>query len=345
MKTIYSNKHHLHHGQAELHGGKLVPCFEMPSRADMIFGEVISRDLGEIRVPHNFDKARIARVHSPAYVDFLETAWDEWTAIGEHGDILPVCTPARDMRFDRVPRNIYGRVSYFSFDTTAPITSGTWTAAKTAADVALTAQELITNGANSAFALCRPPGHHASTDYYGGYCFLNNAAIAAQGFRDAGAAKVAILDVDYHHGNGTQSIFYDRADVYFASLHGDPATNYPFFLGYADERGRGGGEGFNANYPLPPGTRADTWFEALETACEGIRRYGPDVLVISLGVDTYEGDPISYFKLKSQDFLKMGAFLTRLGLPTLFVMEGGYAVKDLGINTVNVLEGFEQKIG
>ncbi|MDA5193828.1 histone deacetylase family protein [Govanella unica] len=343
MKTVYSDKHHLHHGQAELFAGKLVPCFEMPSRADMIFAEVKKRNLGEILVPQNFDRTRIERVHRPAYVDFLEQAWADWTAIGETTDILPICTPARDMRSDRIPQNIHGRVSYFSFDTTAPITSGTWTAAKTAADVALTAQNLITKGARSAFALCRPPGHHASSDYYGGYCFLNNAAIAAQGFRDAGAARVAILDVDYHHGNGTQSIFYDRSDVYFASVHGDPATSYPFFLGYGDETGRGPGEGCNANYPLAAGTSAETWFEALEIACAGVQRYQPDALVISLGVDTYEGDPISYFKLKSEDFLKMGDRLARLDLPTLFVMEGGYAVEDLGVNTVNVLEAFAHK--
>jgi acetoin utilization deacetylase AcuC-like enzyme len=345
MKTVYSSNHQLHHGQAELHGGQLVPCFEKPSRADMIHAEVKRRSLGEIIAPQDFGKDRIARVHSPAYVDFLESAWDEWTGIGQTGDILPVCTPARDMRFDRIPDNIYGKVSYFSFDTTAPITSGTWLASKSAADAALTAQALITAGAKSAFALCRPPGHHASRDYYGGYCFLNNAAIAAQGFLDNGATRVAILDVDYHHGNGTQSIFYDRDDVYFASLHGDPRTNYPFFLGYEDEKGRGAGEGFNANYPLAPGIGAEIWFDALGQAMAGVARYKPDALVVSLGVDTYEGDPISYFKLQSADFLKMGTALAGFKLPTVFVMEGGYAVDDLGLNTVNVLEAFGHKNG
>jgi acetoin utilization deacetylase AcuC-like enzyme len=342
MKTVYSEKHRLHHGHGELHAGELVPCFEKPERADMILAEVKKRHLGEVLSPHEFDESRIAAVHSPAYVAFLKSVWGEWLKVGGKGDLLPCISPARDMRFDRVPEDVFLKACYYSFDATTPITAGTWAAAKSSADVALTAQELVSDGAPSAFALCRPPGHHASTDYFGGYCFFNNAAIAAQGFRDKGAAKVAILDVDYHHGNGTQSIFYDRADVYVASLHGDPAHNYPGFLGYGDEKGRGAGEGFNANYPLPQGTGAPTWFAALESAMDGVRRFKPDALVVSLGVDTYEGDPISHFKLASPDFLKMGEKLAGLSCPTLFVMEGGYAVEDIGVNAVNVLEGFEQ---
>ena len=344
MKSVYSDRHHLHRGKKELFGGELVACFEKPERADMILAEVKKRHLGEVLSPHIFDEDRLTAVHSPAYVAFLKSAWDEWTASGETGDILPCFSPARDMRFDRVPEAIYPRVCYYSFDTTTTITKGTWAAAKSSADVALTARALISAGAPSAFALCRPPGHHASVDYFGGYCFFNNAAIAAQALRDDGAARVAVLDVDFHHGNGTQSIFYDRPDVYTASLHGDPAQNYPCFLGYADEKGRGEGEGCNANYPLPQGTDALSWFAALDQAMAGVRQYKADVLVVPLGVDTYEGDPISHSKLNGPDFLTMGEKLATLGLPTLFVMEGGYAVEDIGINAVNVLEGFEQKL-
>ena len=213
-----------------------------------------------------------------------------------------------------------------------------------AAQVALTAQAAIQNGAHSAFALCRPPGHHAASDLMGGYCYLNNAAIAAQAFIDQGRRKVAILDVDYHHGNGTQSIFYTRDDVLFTSIHGHPEAEFPFFLGYEDERGEGAGEGFNFNYPLAAGSAWERWSEALELACIEIERYDADVIVVSLGVDTFKNDPISQFKLDSPDYLRMGERIARLGKPTLFVMEGGYAVEEIGINAVNVLEGFEGRI-
>jgi acetoin utilization deacetylase AcuC-like enzyme len=207
--------------------------------------------------------------------------------------------------------------------------------------VALTGAEQLRGGARGAFALCRPPGHHAARDLYGGYCFLNNAAIAAQYLRDHGAARVAILDVDYHHGNGTQDIFYDRADVLFVSLHGDPATEFPYFSGYADEMGAGDGAGFNLNFPLPAGTTFGEWRAALAKALQRVREFGADTLVVSLGVDTYMGDPISSFQLDSPDFTAYGSLIGACGLPTLFVLEGGYAVAEIGINVVNVLCGFE----
>jgi acetoin utilization deacetylase AcuC-like enzyme len=175
----------------------------------------------------------------------------------------------------------------------------------------------------------------------GGYCFLNNAAVAAQGLRERGAARVAVLDVDYHHGNGTQAIFYDRADVSFVSLHGDPRTEYPFFLGHADETGRGAGQGFNLNLPLPAGCDAAQWFSALELGCAHLQGQAPEALVVSLGLDTYEGDPISKFKLASSDFGRLGERIARLGLPTVFVLEGGYATAQLGANAVAVMNGFE----
>ncbi|MNL12512.1 Acetylpolyamine aminohydrolase [compost metagenome] len=194
-------------------------------------------------------------------------------------------------------------------------------------------------GPRAAMALTRPPGHHAGADFFGGYCFLNNAALAAQALRDAGAARVAILDVDYHHGNGTQSIFYERGDVLTVSVHGDPTTEYPFFLGYADEEGEGAGFGANLNLPLAAGTDFATWTQALQQGLSAIQAFKADAVVVALGVDTYEGDPISKFKLKSADYLEVGRMLASLGLPTVFTMEGGYAVADVGINVANVLEG------
>ncbi len=347
MKTVYTDQHRLQHGQAELFGNKLVPCHERPARADAIHAVIEARGLGPIIEPQDFGEDPILAVHAPDYVAFLKEAWAAWCDAGGDGDALPSCTPMPDMRMHdmgrRVPSSIFGKLSYYSFDTTAPITAGTWAAAYASAQVALTGADLLVRGDKAAFALCRPPGHHASRSYYGGYCFLNNAAIAAQRLIDQGLKKVAVLDVDYHHGNGTQAIFYDRADVLFVSIHGDPDQDYPFFLGYADERGTGPGMGYTLNLPLPHGTTADGWFEALNQAIAVIADYGADALVVSLGVDTYEGDPISYFKLASADYSRLGQRLTRLHLPTLFVMEGGYNVDAIGINVTNTLMGFEQQ--
>jgi len=242
---------------------------------------------------------------------------------------------------DQVPDNIDGKIGYYAMTAETSISEGTWEAARAAADVALTAQAEVAGGARAAFALCRPPGHHAASDVFGGYCFLNNAAIAAQAYVDQGAARVAVLDVDFHHGNGTQAIFYDRPDVMFLSLHGDPREAFPFYLGYADEVGAATGEDYNANYPLMPGADYGQWGAALDDACKRIADYGPDALVVSLGVDTYKDDPISFFKLESDDYRVYGERLARLNLPTLFVMEGGYAIEQVGVNAVNVLEGFE----
>jgi acetoin utilization deacetylase AcuC-like enzyme len=340
VKTIYSAKHKLQHGQAELFGNKLVPCHERPARAEAIRARVEAVRLGEIIGPQDFGLDPILSVHSPDYVDFLEHAWGDWCAAGGAGDALPCCTPMPDMG-RRVPTSIYGKIAYYSFDTTAPITAGTWEAAYDSAQVALTGADLLGKGEQAAFALCRPPGHHASRAYYGGYCFLNNAAIAAEALISSGMKRVAILDVDFHHGNGTQSIFYHRDDVLFVSIHGDPDDNYPFFLGHAGEKGTGKGQGYNINFPLPQGTIADKWFDVLAASLESIRSYRPEALVISLGVDTYENDPISYFKLKTEDYLRLGERLATLEVPTLFVMEGGYNVDMIGVNVTNVLQAFE----
>lgn len=281
----------------------------------------------------------MCKVHSAAFLEFLEKAWALWEAAGFKGEALPTVFPARRMQ-QREPDHIDGKLGYFCMAIETAITAGTWEAAQASASIAQTGQKLISAGAQTAFSLCRPPDHHAARDLYGGYCFLNNAAIAAQGYLDAGAGRVAILDPDFHHGNGTQDIFYERDDVLFVSLHGDPMDAFPHFLGFADETGAGPGEGYNANYPLPPGTPYSVWADALNQGLERIRIYSPDVLIISLGVDTYENDPISFFKLKSDDFTDYGARIASLGIPTHFVMEGGYAVEEIGINTVNVLQGY-----
>jgi len=340
MKTVYSSDHLLRNAKTELFGGELVPPFECPERMEYVLNQIAAEELGDVLPPEDFSLASICRIHAPAFVDFLQSCWAEWKAEGYKGEAIPSVFPARGMQ-QRIPDHIEGRLGYYAMAMETSISEGTWPAAVSSANVALTAQSLIKSDTDSAFALCRPPGHHAAGDLYGGYCFINNAAVTAQAFLDQGAKRVAILDVDFHHGNGTQSIFYDRSDVMFLSLHGDPRHAFPHFLGYEDERGAGAGEGFNHNYPMLPNTAFDSWGAALQDACGKVNQYAPDAVVISLGVDTFERDPISFFKLTSDDFKRYGAIIAALNKPTLFVMEGGYAVEEIGINTVNVLTGFE----
>lgn len=343
MLIIYSDKHHLHHGNTELIDGELKPCFEMPSRADIVLARARTVGLGEVIEARCFGLEPVLRIHRPDFVEFLSTAWNQWASTGRTHDALPLVWPVRGLRTDRIPQDIDGKLGYYSMDAGVPIQQGTWEAVQASANVALTGAQELMAGRGAVFSLCRPPGHHAAADYMGGYCYLNNAAIAAQYLRDQGLSRVAILDVDYHHGNGTQSIFYARHDVWFGSIHADPAVEYPSFLGYADERGVDAGLGYNHNYPLPHGTHWNRYAEALEDACTHVAAYVPDALIVSLGVDTFEADPISQFKLRNNDYLRLGERIGALQIPTLFVMEGGYAVDDIGVNAVNVLSGFESR--
>ena len=342
MLTIYSADHKLHHGNGELMNGQIVPCFEMPRRAELVLERVRTVKLGEVISPRDYGVAPLASVHSPAYITFLETAWTDWSAFGRDFDALPMTWPVRGMNQSREPQHIEAKLGFYSFDGGAPIKAGTWRAVYSSAQVALEGAAQLSQ-LSSAFALCRPPGHHAASDYMGGYCYINNAAVAAQALLDAGATRVAIVDIDYHHGNGTQSIFYSRDDVLVVNLHGDPVFEYPFFLGHADELGSGAGEGYNLNLPLPAGTGFEVWFAALEVACARVARFAPDAVVVSLGVDTFMDDPISQFRLASDDYLWIGQRIAALALKTLFVMEGGYAVEAIGVNAVNVLTGFEER--
>ena len=348
MITYFNDQHALHHGKVEMFRGELVPCFEVPARLDHVLEELKARKLGAVEAPPEFADSAITRVHSQRYVDFLAGAWDEWVALDPSNaqrDAIPSYWPIRTFRTDVLPASFPARMGLFSFDAGSPLTSGTWAAARAGAHCALAAARAVAGGERAAFALSRPPGHHAGLDFFGGYCFLNNAAIAAQAFRDEGVERVAILDIDYHHGNGTQAIFYDRADVFFASIHGDPRTEYPYYLGYADERGEGAGLGFNRNLPLARGTGFAAWRDALGQALQSIAAFKAQALVVSLGVDTFAGDPISGFGLQSPDYLRVGEDLAAAGLPTVFAFEGGYAVAEIGVNAVNVLEGFKQRAG
>lgn len=340
MKTFASDTHALHFPDGELSGGQFVRPFECPERWQHIVQALEVQGFTAPIDPTPVPPSLLANVHDDGFLEFLENAWPWWTSAGFTAPALPSVFPARRMQ-QRIPGHIEGKLGYYAMAIETAITEGTWQAALGSASCAYSAAEHVSAGHSSSFALCRPPGHHAAFDLYGGYCFLNNAAIAAQHLLNEGASRIAVLDVDFHHGNGTQDIFYHRSDVFFVSLHGDPAEAFPHFLGYADERGSGSGEGFNLNYALPEGCTYERWSNALTDGLKHIQQYAADALVVSLGVDTYEKDPISFFTLQSEDFLHYGAQLAQLKIPTVFVMEGGYAVAEIGTNAVNVLQGFE----
>ncbi|MFN0115916.1 MAG: histone deacetylase family protein [Paracoccaceae bacterium] len=341
MKTFYSEDHRLHFPQGELSGGQFVTPYERPSRVEYVLRRLKERGLTDIADPGPCDMGPVRGLIDADFLAFLETAWGEWKAAGCAGEIIAANVPTRRMNMDRIPRYIDGKVGYYCHASETAITAGTWRAALSSMATAQAAQRHVAAGARAAFALCRPPGHHATTDQYGGYCFLNNAAVVAQMFREGGAARVAVLDIDFHHGNGTQDIFYRRGDVFFASLHGAPEDAYPYYLGYGDEAGEGPGEGTNLNLPMLPGTGYGTWSAALDHAIKRIGEWGAEALVVSLGVDAFKDDPISFFRLASPDFEDAGRRIGKMGLPTVFCFEGGYAIEAVGVNAVNVLEGFE----
>jgi len=338
MLIVASDAHRAHHPREPfLDAGRLIDPPEVPERADRILDAIAGAGLGAPSAPRAFGREPVVRVHTPEYLDFLEHAHDHWraaTGLGAASEAVAYARAIRDQPYVE-PEHIVAQLGWYSHDAD-PILSGTYAAAIGAVDVTLTAWVAVANGAAPvAYALARPPGHHAATDSFAGYCYLNNAAIAAQAWTDRGA-RVAIVDIDYHHGNGTQQIFYDRGDILFVSLHADPAVEYPFFLGFADERGWGAGEDCNRNFPLPAGTDWDGYSAALTAATAAVRRFGPDAVVVSLGVDTALEDA-DRFRLVADDYPRIGAELAALDRPTLVVQEGGYCLDVIGRNVVGVL--------
>jgi acetoin utilization deacetylase AcuC-like enzyme len=336
MQIFFDTRQLVHAPVQELHNGAWADHAEKPSRA-----EIVARRLGACEPVADFGMAPLARVHAADYLDFLQTAHARWLAAGRSGEAVGYSFPVvrrRPLALDRIDA-LLGRYSY---DAGTPIGAGTWEGAYWSAQTALAAlQPLLAGEARHSFALCRPPGHHAGADYLGGYCYLNNAAIAARAATDAGHARVAILDIDYHHGNGTQDIFWEAGDVFFASIHADPSTDYPYYWGHADERGEGAGAGATLNLPLPRGTRLAAYAAALDRALEAIAGFAPSLLILSFGADTFEGDPISHFAIARDDYAVIGRRIAAAGLPTLVVMEGGYAIDALGDNVAALLDGFE----
>ncbi len=342
LPIVFHPGHARHDPQRYFKAGGFHPHPEMPSRAESILA-ALRAEGGEIVAPDDFGPGPRADVHTAEYLDFLSGVHRRWTAEGLDSDeVVPNIHPGRHMAGR--PASLLGQVGFHTTDLSSPVGPGTWAAACGSANTALHAAKLVLDGAPAAYGLCRPPGHHAYADMAGGFCFLNNIAIAAQ-YAVRRGRRPAILDVDVHAGNGTQGIFYRRPDVLTVSLHCDPADYYPFFAGHAGERGAGAGTGCHLNLPVPPETRDNAYLSSLDTALNRIAAWGPDILFVALGVDGYEKDPLRGICLTTPGFNRIARAIGELKLPTVLIQEGGYNVPDLGRNVFSFLEGFETAHG
>lgn len=342
MIAVYSPNHLIHDPPHEFLDGRYIRFTEAPIRAEMIYKALRESQIAPIIEPDDFGLDPILAIHTADYVECLRTIYDRWVAEGGPAlAALPGIIATRTLNRHKSASPL-AEIGYYSMDISAPVAAGTYQAAVTSAHCALTAAARLMNGERSAYALCRPPGHHATKDLMGGFCYLNNAAIAAQYLTNNHTQSVAILDIDVHGGNGTQAIFYDRADVLFISLHGSPEWEYPYFTGYVDDRGEGEGEGYTVNFPLEKGTADTRYLQILDEALAHIRQFNPAHVVLSAGFDTYEGDPLSKLKLTTPCYEEIGRRVMALGVPVLAVQEGGYNVAALGANVVSLLRGLEK---
>jgi acetoin utilization deacetylase AcuC-like enzyme len=338
IPIVADDRHALHAPDHFVVRGVRAPNREVPERAHILRAALDAAGY-VVTPPQAFGTAPLAAVHTQRYLDFLRTGHAQWQALGDAApEIIPNAFPmGRDPGY---PASVVGRAGMHQGDMACPINGGTWDAACAAADIALTAAELVRTGTRFAYGLCRPPGHHAYADHAAGFCFLNNAAIAAQYLRDRGAARVAILDVDVHHGNGTQDIFYDRDDVLFVSLHADPSGFYPFFWGYEHQRGDGAGEGATLNYPIPIGSGDEVFLTTLDRALDAMQNWAPDCLVVSLGLDISESDPYAALEVSGDGFERIGRAMAAFGRPAVILQEGGYISPVLGDCLVRCLAPF-----
>jgi acetoin utilization deacetylase AcuC-like enzyme len=337
MRVVYSQKHRLHDPEHDVQAGVPVRQLEQPARAERILEALVADGGFDIGPPTEHGTAPIEAVHAPGLIAFLTEAWQAWRATAAEPEMFPdtVWHPGlRDGLDSRSPEpsSPIGRLGYWCFDTGTPIVPGTYEASSSAVDVALTAADLVLGGDRVAYGLCRPPGHHAGHSVYGGFCFFNNAAITADYLVKHTGGKIAVLDLDYHHGNGTQQIFYRRDDVLYVSLHGDPLRAYPYFTGYADETGAGRGRGTNLNIPLPVGTTNDRFLSALDQALEVVTGFAPTLTVVSLGMDTYGQDPLGDFSLTTPVYRETGRRVAGALGPLVVLQEGGYYLPHLGEN-------------
>jgi acetoin utilization deacetylase AcuC-like enzyme len=340
MPVVAGDAHRHHDPPHEVNYGEVVrPVYERVARGELLRAAVAAAGHPVVE-PVGHGTGPILAVHEPALVEFLEGAWAAWRAAGGPSVLIPdsFAIPRLARGGGRDLGGATGRPGWFCFDTATPLVAGSFAAAVGAADTALSAADLLAAGAPAAYALCRPPGHHAGPGYYGGFCLLNNAAVAARALGRLG--RVAIADVDFHHGNGTQDIFWDDPHVLYVSLHGDPAGHYPHFTGAADEVGEGPGRGMTRNLPLPDGVGDDDYLRALQQLADLVAAFAPATMVVSLGFDIFTDDPLGAFRVTTDGFRRIGGLLGELALPTVLVQEGGYALDALGDNAVAVLAGF-----
>ncbi|MCO4847811.1 MAG: histone deacetylase family protein [Yoonia sp.] len=341
MKAVFDERQWVHDPKHFMANGTILPNPEQPKRIEILHAGAGAAGC-VFQAPADAGLGPIAALHSPEYLTFLQNIYTRWQRIEGAGDeVIPNIHPAR--RTDGYPKSATGQSGFHQADTACPIAKGTWEAAYWSAQSAITGADLIAGGEQGAYVLSRPPGHHAFGDLAGGFCFLNNAAIAAERLRCSGL-RPAILDVDVHHGNGTQGIFYDRDDVLSVSIHADPERFYPFFWGYGQERGEGRGLGYNLNLPLARGTGDEVFLKTLDTALARVSNFGADVLVVALGLDASIDDPFQGLAVSQDGFAAIGAAMAGLNIPVLFVQEGGYLSDTLEINLTRVLAGYQEAV-
>ncbi|RWC53716.1 histone deacetylase family protein [Mesorhizobium sp.] len=335
MKIVHSEGHRSHDPQMFICNGRLEPSPERPERADVLLASALAAGHEALKAKPT-DASVLRRVHTARYLDFLENGINEWLALPQAGpEIVPTTHPNRFA--SRYASHIVARAGFHLAGTAAPVGRGTWAAARSSIDIALNIGSLIASGERRAYGLCRPPGHHACTDMAWGFCYLNNIATLAESLRMQGAEHIAILDIDIHHGNGTQQIFYDRPDVMTVSVHADPDKFPIFFSGYADEVGSGAGAGFNLNLPLKPGSDDSAFVDAISVGMRKVRDFGPDVLLVSLGLDAYRADPLSVFEVSTDGFRRAAETIGAFDGPVALLQEGGYPCSELGDNLVAFL--------
>ncbi|MBD9417692.1 histone deacetylase family protein [Achromobacter sp. ACM04] len=351
MKAFFSEEQLLHTPRQFMRLGRISAPTDLPARAESLQGALAARGI-RVQAPADYGRKPLQDIHSPDYLDYLESAYARWQALRSPGvdpgpEVLPNLSPYYNGRIELAGRgpcpspSIVAQTGYYLSDLSCPIGPQTWRSALRSTHSAVAAADHVASAGGMAYALCRPSGHHAHRDRAGGFCYLNSSAAAASRLLQTWS-KVAVLDVDAHHGDGTQNIFYQRGDVMTVSLHADPAGYYPFYTGYAHERGYGAGEGCNLNLPLPHGSGNDSFLRALDTALAALTGYAPQALVLALGFDTYKDDPISVLKLDIDAYRDIGARVASLGLPTVIVQEGGYMVEAIGPALDAFLQGAGQ---
>ena len=352
MPVVWSDRCRLHDPGGEIFVGVRTPGTEVVARADVILAALAEADARVVDAEQHSDVALLA-VHDAGLLEFLESAWVTWTDAGldreRHQDrVVPYVFAHAALTSGRpaaVPTAVWAKTGYFAYDTMTLIGPGTWDAARAAVDSALTAVDLVAAGAPCAYACCRPPGHHVCRACFGGSCYLNNSAVAAAALADRLGGSVAVLDIDAHHGNGTQEIFYERGDMLVGSVHVDPGAGwFPHFVGFADETGSGDGAGANKNLPLPPAAGDEPWLDAVNELADWARTAGATSLVVALGVDAAAGDPESPLRVSAAGFRRAGRLLGGLALPTVLVQEGGYDLASLGQLVREVLLGVEEEL-